>query len=535
MFKNKYVPYYFGLILFILELCFGIWMTHWNHFVPGDAVSRVANAYYVLFSRNPHLGAIGFVWNPLPSLLMLPILLMSPWCKILASEGIAGIILTALFAAFSAVLIFKSLLRRKQPFLFSFAIVLLFSLNPFIFLYGSNGMSEMLFIYFIIFCVIAFTDWLDEKRSVTSMIMVGFALALAFLTRYESILFGLALALSLTIIIWSKRKKEETADYEAAFIYNKWEATEWLALLPAIYTGIIWIGLNWSIMGDGLFFLRSNYSNLAQSEGLSKNPIIGPVISHFGNTLLFVFERSIPFLLLFLAILIIRIMRHKLFHADFLCLLMIVLSIPLMQIYMLYKGASYGWLRFFVYPFVITVAWLPYELQKLREQVKHLYFFGGCVTLIFLSASAYVTGYAMNDARLSPEEYQAIHFKQSSTYTSNRQSMRIAMDLDQLLSKNKHASLLVDSFNGFQIILDMKQTKQLIITSDLDFKRRLNNPVDRKVTYILVPKPEGVAALNAVSVRYKNFYNKGASFARLYKTYGDQWRLYQVVKKQNKN
>ncbi|MCO7174816.1 ArnT family glycosyltransferase [Sporolactobacillus kofuensis] len=529
MVKNKRIPYYFGIALFIIEVSFGIWMAHWNHFVPGDAVSRVANAYYVLFSHDPHLGAIGFVWNPLPSLLMIPILLLTPLCKALASEGIAGIILTSLFAAFTAVLLFKSLLRRKQPFLFSFAIVLLFSFNPFLFLYGANGMSEMLFIYFIMFCVIAFVDWMDEKRSVASMIMIGFALALAFLTRYESILFGAALALSLLIIIWSKRNKEEAAVYGITYTYNKWEASEWLALLPVIYTGIIWIVLNWVIMGDGLFFLRSNYSNLAQSEGLSKNPTIGPVIGHYGATLLFVLERSIPFLLPLLTILMIRIIRRRVFSAGFLCLILLVLSIPVMQIYMLDKGASYGWLRFFVYPFVITLAWLPYELQKLKEQAKHLYILGGCVTLILLSASAYATGYAMNNERLAPEEYQAIHYNQSPTYFSNRLSLHIADDLDQLLHKHKHASLLVDSFNGFQIILDMKQTNQLIITSDLDFKKKLNNPVKEKVTYILIPKPEGVATLNAVNEHYKNFYYKGADFAKLDKTYDDQWRLYRVV------
>ncbi|MCL1632761.1 glycosyltransferase family 39 protein [Sporolactobacillus sp. CPB3-1] len=535
MSRNKHIPYYFGSILFILELSFGIWMAHWNHFIPGDAVSRVANSYYVLFSRDPHLGAIGFVWNPLPSLLTIPILLLNPWCKVLASEGIAGIILTALFAAFTSVLLFKALLRRKQPFLFSFAFVLLFSFNPFLFLYGSNGMSEMLFICFIMFCIIAFTDWLDEKRSVTSMIMIGFALALALLTRYESVVFGAALALSLFIIIWSRRRKGEAAHYGIAYTYNKWEASEWIALLPALYTGIIWMALNWAIMGDGLFFLRSNYSNLAQSEGLSKNPTIGPVIGDYGNTLLFVAERSLPFLLPFLAVLIIRILRRRVFKAGFLCLFFLLMSIPLMQVYMLHKGASYGWLRFFVYPFVITLAWLPYELQKLKEQARRLYILGGCITLILLSASAYTTGYAMNNERLSPEEYQAIHYKKSATYASNLLSQKIAEDLDDRLRMDSHASLLLDSFNGFQIILDMDQTKQLIITSDLDFKKKLNDPVNEHVTYILVPKPDGVAALNAVNERYKSFYEQGADFAKLDKTYSDQWRLYRVVKPMNEN
>src|SRR6476660_7244053 len=42
--------------------------------IAPDALSRVGNASYVLFSRDPKLAAIGFVWTPLPSLIMLPVL-----------------------------------------------------------------------------------------------------------------------------------------------------------------------------------------------------------------------------------------------------------------------------------------------------------------------------------------------------------------------------------------------------------------------------------------------------------------------------
>src|SRR3954447_15479957 len=37
--------------------------------IPADAMSRVANGSYVYRGADPHLAAVGFVWNPLPSLL----------------------------------------------------------------------------------------------------------------------------------------------------------------------------------------------------------------------------------------------------------------------------------------------------------------------------------------------------------------------------------------------------------------------------------------------------------------------------------
>lgn len=526
--NNRLAVWTFGVLVLFSELLFGIWMAHWNHFVPGDAVSRVANAYYVLFSRQPHLAAIGFVWNPLPSLLMIPILLAKPWFPELASEGIAGVILTSLFASGTAMLLFRSFLRRGTSLLLSTALVILFSFNPFIFYYGSNGMSEMIFIFFLVCCVTAFLDWLDSK-SVISMILIGFSLALAFFTRYETIFFGLALAISLLLIVWNRRPKKDQPTYGITATYQKLEASELIALLPVIYAVLIWALLNWSIMGDGLYFLRSNYSNLAQSEGLSKNPLIAPVIGNLGHSFLFMAERSAPFLIPLAAIIVMRLMRKKLLRADFLCLLLLIFSIPLMQLIMLYKGSSYGWLRFFSYPLPLVFAWLPYELQKQKERGRQFYVIGGCVTLIFLGATAYVTGYFMNNSRLAPEEHEAIHYRQSTTFASNRLSMNVANELDQRLISDPKASILMDSFNAFQIILDMKQSNQLVITSDLNFKKALNNPVVGKISYILVPRPVGVASLNAVNERYHNFYSKGAPFAKLEKQYGNDWRLYRVI------
>ena len=64
-----------------------------------DAMSRVGNACYVLFSRDPHLPAIGFVWNPLPSLVLLPILPLKSVAPWLVTHGFAGAIQSALLMA----------------------------------------------------------------------------------------------------------------------------------------------------------------------------------------------------------------------------------------------------------------------------------------------------------------------------------------------------------------------------------------------------------------------------------------------------
>src|SRR5688572_23128027 len=61
-------------------------MLRYNIFEP-DAPNRVANAGFALHSRDPHLSAIGFVWNPLPSLVELPLVWLSQWWPILKYAG----------------------------------------------------------------------------------------------------------------------------------------------------------------------------------------------------------------------------------------------------------------------------------------------------------------------------------------------------------------------------------------------------------------------------------------------------------------
>ena len=76
--------------------------------IVGDALSRVANAYYVLYIEPPHLASIGFVWNPLPSFLELPFMFLYRFYKPIASSALAGVIITAAFTAGTAVLIYRN-------------------------------------------------------------------------------------------------------------------------------------------------------------------------------------------------------------------------------------------------------------------------------------------------------------------------------------------------------------------------------------------------------------------------------------------
>ena len=49
-------------------LAVGYWLQVRHGFILGDALSRVSAAQGALFSRDPHLAAIGFIFTPLTAM-----------------------------------------------------------------------------------------------------------------------------------------------------------------------------------------------------------------------------------------------------------------------------------------------------------------------------------------------------------------------------------------------------------------------------------------------------------------------------------
>ncbi len=116
--------------LFACYFTFGaVMLLRYNFFDP-DGPSRVANAGYALMSRYPHLSAIGFVWNPLPSLIEMPLLQLSRWWPALRTEGLASVVQSAAFMSGAALFVRKIALDRGVGRGWRWAALAVFALNP---------------------------------------------------------------------------------------------------------------------------------------------------------------------------------------------------------------------------------------------------------------------------------------------------------------------------------------------------------------------------------------------------------------------
>ena len=71
-----------------IYLAVGWYLNVEQQFLFGDALSRVQAAQSVLFSRDPHLSAIGFIFTPLTAIVQLPLIALSPWIPALTADAI---------------------------------------------------------------------------------------------------------------------------------------------------------------------------------------------------------------------------------------------------------------------------------------------------------------------------------------------------------------------------------------------------------------------------------------------------------------
>lgn len=494
-------------IIFSLEIIGGIYRGYYSGFITTDSFARTANAYYVLFIKPPRLASIGLVWNPLPSILQLPLVALSALWKPLVTKGIAAAIISSTFAASSSVILYNAFTKLKISTPQALIMIALYATNPFIFYYGFNGMSEMLIFFMMIYTVTCLTLWMEEGLQ-NYITKISIALALAFLIRYEAVPFAFAVGIGALLIIFLGKNEKKFVPLELKERYFYAEGTLTVLYAPFLYSILLWILFNWAISGNPLYFLNSSYSNTAFSQF---STIGGASVELLG----YIMPRAIPFIPVFLAIVIVRIADKRLIKSDFFIILSLVAAMLAFHYLMLVKGASYGWLRFFSYSLPISFAWVPYELSRYqRSNSRNNFAF--IVLVLSLIISSFLTGNALNNPQLSAEEH--------GTYL-NTTDLAIAEYINTDLDNEK---VLMDSFLTGGILINLDNLDNIVTTASLNFYEALDNPQKNGITYILIPAETGTGKLDAITSKYPDLYNKGSNWCIEVKAF-DGFKIFKVL------
>jgi putative flippase GtrA len=501
--------------------------------VLGDALSRVANGYYVLDSRDPHLGAIGFVWNPLPSVAAMPLLpLRAIWPQLL-TQGLAAGVVSALFMAGAAYQLERALRELPVRALPRTVLTLGFALHPMILYYSGNGMSEAPFLFFLVMAARHLTGW-SRSGDLARAVCTGMALAGAYLTRYEAV--GPALGVVLTVALVSAwrgngplRRRMSTAMCDAAIVGA-----------PFVVVFVLWSAASWVLVGSPFEQFSSQYGNSSQ---LALQHAAGVSFTATPADLGLRLAILEPLLLVACAGGAAMALRRR--DPAFLAIAAVLVPELGFAASTFLLGMTFHWLRFFLAAVPLTVLMGGLALSepraahlrgRLRAALRAL-----CLSMsaaALLGPALPASALAMSDARVAPEEARyimpALVWHTPTPNDAYVEERAVAQYLDRM--QLPPASVLVDTFIGFPLVLDSTRPEQFVITSDRDFQSALSDPASAGVRYVLVPRNLGLGSVDAITKQYPDIYDSGSSFSSFVREFTDPhssddraWRLYRVA------
>jgi len=534
----------------------GYWLQVCNGFILGDALSRDLAARSVIFSRDPHLAAIGFIFTPLTAMVEVPIMALDPVFPELASRAFAGTVMSALFMAGAVVQILSIGTDRGLPRWYSVIIATLFAVNPMIVFYGSNGMSEAPFIFFTTWAVRRLILWMADDDVHHLIAAGGIAMGLAYLTRYDAV--ACIAAAGILVAVTTYRRAQTHPRVRRALLDMI------VVSAPGVVSFLGWAVASWLITGEAFAQFTSLYGNSAILEQS------GAVTVGLGSGLLFATTCT----LLLAPVLVPLIIRAGVIRGrrpDWAMMvppLAIFGSALAFQVLSYALGSTFPFLRFYIIaiPLTATIALLavpdgvfvtpvrrgrhapeptavPAAMSSASTSRGTRIGYAGVAMTFALCVP--ITAWGMSLPGYAPQEYalgavinpapdsvnprKATEHRIARTFSTERQIARYLDDLHL-----PEGAVITDTVYGFAIIAASRHPKTFVIPSDPDFVRLLNDPSAAGIEYLLVVPPTGRGVSDAVNRRYPTLYNTGADIATLELEMPNDgegqpnWRLYRV-------
>ncbi len=261
------------LLVAILGSAIGIWAMVGLHFYDvrnTDNLARTYLAVQVFFGYEPKLANIGFVWPPVPSLLQLPLVLLFP---ALAFQGATGPIVSALSGGVCLVILNRILSLYVPKRALRYTLLGLYQLNPLVLYLTISGLSEIVFLMFVLLAWLALQRlYFEEPIPIVQVGVLGIAAAGALLSRYEGIIYGMLIGGLLTVMFYLHKHP------------GQWPLAEGFAITyvtPFGYALGLWVFFNAIIVGDPLYFMTGKGSNREfMAAWLEAHPVLDTLVGN---------------------------------------------------------------------------------------------------------------------------------------------------------------------------------------------------------------------------------------------------------------
>lgn len=475
-----------------------------------DATARVANAYYMLFSRDPHLAAVGFVWNPLPSFTVLPLLPLKVFWPALAQRAFAGNVSSAVFMAGAVWLMWRILVDLDVPRPVRITLTALFFLNPMILYYGANGMSEGLFLFTLLLATKYLVEWLATDR-LRSLVLAGSALGLAYLARNEAVTAAAAATLVVAVVCVVRTSGGVRQRFDAAI------ADAAIVSLPFAVCFVGWAVVSWIIVGHPFEQFSSVYGTTSQlrvvggairsTQSIASNPVFVTV------ELL----SLAPFVVMLAVSAVVAGARRR--DARVFGLMAVNGGVVAFAVAAFVAGQTAGWYRYYItiVPLVVLLAgflfsggrnlWPVWLRPPGRRTAAWLGVWSVALAALLVGPGAESSLAAMRNPGIGREEYRNLAMvmypgRHGRVETSDHDLHRA---VDEMASYIDHmglpsGSILVDTFSPCvpDLVLAVHHPKVFVITNDRDFQPALADPATFHVRYLMVPNSGAYTSLDAI-------------------------------------
>jgi len=497
-----------------------------------DALSRTVDAHNVLFSRDPHLGAIGLVWPPIPTVMRIALMpLLSP----VGLTEFTGPVTSVIATAGCVVLLNRILHRFRVPVGTRVTWIVLSFGNPVTLYHFVNGTAESVFSFFFLWVLLAALNLREApERAVIGM---GLAGGLALWVRYEALaILGIAVV-GVLLISYVFRREGVWRDA------TRFESLLVTLLAPGIFLGLMWLSFNYSAAGDPLFFYRGPYSINAAPDvarNVADHALRYAYQDVFG-TLSYIIQRALQVSFLFpLAVFGAAIvgLRRRAFEGTVLA--MLSASTLLMMCYQTFTGTIAPWLRYWVYLPVFTpilLGWIAYQYPfwlrgtALAQTVRN-----GIIPAMFLLASA-VSYQAMGHVEVGADEQLVVATiggdeTRAAALRTNFPDREVTERVMAALRETEGV-ILLDLQRAPVLVLHFEDAHRFAINTDRDFGQILDAPTEH-ADYVLLPDPLGKGVelqRDEIYIRYPDLY-EGAEWLELVQEFRGEildWLLFRVV------
>ena len=500
--------------------------------LPGDALSRMANASSAVLSRDPHLESIGFIWSPFPTLWQVPLVNLGRIWPVLVDRALIAVFVSAFLMTWTVSVLRRWLVDAGVQRVTRLVLVTAFVVHPFILLYGANGMSEAGMLCFSVLAARRLALWFETERPI-ELSRAGIALGFGYLTRYEFAATIVAVIALVAVMAYHR------ADGEHRDKLREGALRASVVGVPAVFAMVLWTIISWAIVDEPFAQFSSKYGN-SQLVKAGAAGIIASAGSIDGLPRVVFFLKQLMVVGAIGAVATVLLVWWGTRGGPRIFSALVVLGAPIgFQLLTAYSGSSFAWGRYVISVVPLTIMLLGAASVSIvaapganRRMIPllicSLAAVSSLIGLVLTRSGELETGDERAQLAAVPTPYGT-----GEPYAPNSAvtiGSRIAAGIDAL--HPRHGEVLTDTAAAFAIVINADDQRDYVIPADRDFERINADPGIFGIRYILVPDASS-SAYNAVSAERPSLYEDGAGIATLVKEWpgGRQmpgFRLYEL-------